>query len=201
MAKNTECHGLTPGRPRRAAPTTKSGFTTVELAMVVGMTLILSTVATFGLQSFLRAYRAGADARAIASQLSLARMRASSAFTRTQLFVNADARTYQVRLDSNKDGNFDTSDVTEGGTYSLSPGVNLGFGTISTPAGEQTTISQSVDAASPVFNSRGVPGNGTLTPYAIYLTNSDNDLFYAVTVSQSGRVNVWQNTAGAWALR
>jgi len=46
-----------------------------------------------------------------------------------------------------------------------------------------------------------VPGNGTLTPYAIYLTNSDNDLFYAVTVSQSGRVNVWQNIAGAWALR
>ena len=78
-------------------PKRQSGFTTVELAMVVGMTLILSTLATFGLQSFLRAYRAGADARAVASQLSLARMRASSAFTRAQLFVNADARTYQVR--------------------------------------------------------------------------------------------------------
>ena len=182
-------------------PKRQSGFTTVELAMVVAMTLILSTVATFGLQSFLRAYRAGADARAIASQLSLARMRASSAFTRAQLFVNANTQTYQVRLDSNKDGIFDANDVTEGGTYSLSPGVNLGFGAITTPAGEQTTISQSVDAASPVFNSRGVPGNGTLTPYAIYLTNSDGDLFYAVTVSQSGRVNVWQNIAGAWALR
>ncbi|PYV01184.1 MAG: hypothetical protein DMG10_18415, partial [Acidobacteria bacterium] len=109
-------------------PKRQSGFTTVELAMVVGMTLILSTLATFGLQSFLRAYRAGADARAIASQLSLARMRASSAFTRAQLFVNANTQTYQVRLDSNKDGTFDTNDVTEGGTYSLSPGVNLGFG-------------------------------------------------------------------------
>src|SRR6266516_6589159 len=118
MAKNTECHGLTPGRPRRAAPTTRSGFTTVELAVVVGITLILSTLATFGLQSFLRAYRAGADARAVASQLSLARMRASSAFTRAQLFVDSNARTYQVRLDSNKDQAFTTRDVTEGGTYS-----------------------------------------------------------------------------------
>ncbi len=184
MAKNTE-H--------------QSGFTMVELTMVIGMTLILSTLATFGLQSFLRAYRAGADARAVASQLSLARMRASSAFTRAQLFVNADARTYQVRLDSAKNGTF----VTEGGTYSLSPGVNLGFGSISTSPlpSELTTMSQSVDAASPVFNSRGVPGNGNLTPYAIYLTNSDNDLFYAVTVSQSGRVNVWQYISGAWASR
>jgi Tfp pilus assembly protein FimT len=179
-----------------------SGFTTVELAMVVGMAVILAAFSTFGLQSFLRAYRVGADARAIASQLSLARMRASSAFTQARVHVDADARTYQIELDNKAPrGTF----VLEGGTHALSAEVNLGYEGISTPAGEQTTIAQTPDV---IFNSRGIPVDGTGTPTpntAIYLTNG-NGLQYAVTVSQTGRVTVWQwlqqsTNPPAWVAR
>ena len=56
-----------------------SGFTTVEMATVCTILLVVSGVVTLGLGSVLQAYRAGADARMIASQISQARMRASAA--------------------------------------------------------------------------------------------------------------------------
>ena len=36
--------------------------------------------------------------------------------------------------------------------------------------------------------------------YAIYLTSA-NGLTYAVTVSRSGRVNMWEYVGSAWVLR
>ena len=176
----------------------QSGFSSIELAAVVGIAMILSALATFGMDSFMRAYRAGADARAIASQLSLARMRASAAFTRARLKVDTNARTYQIELDTKAAPN--GSFVLEGATNFLSPGVSFGFGTISIPAGEQTTIAQTDKIT---FNSRGIPVEDvTWTPTgnnAIYLRN--DKLTYAVSVSETGRVSVWQNIDGSWVAQ
>jgi hypothetical protein len=67
----------------------------------------------------------------------------------------------------------------------------FGYGSLTTPAGTQASISQSSVIA---FNSRGIPLDSTGNPTgndAIYLNNG-NGVYYAVTVSSSGRVSVWQ---------
>ena len=123
-----------------------SGFTTVELATVCTILLVVSGVVTLGLGSVLQAYRTGADARMIASQISQARMRASATFTRVRLLPDTVNRTYQVEVMTDKiAGTYQL----EGGTASLSQGVTFGFGGVSTPAGEQTFHAVSLGQATP----------------------------------------------------
>jgi Tfp pilus assembly protein FimT len=171
-----------------------SGFTTIEMAAVCTILLLVSGIAVVSLQSFLQAYRTGADARMIASQLSQARMRASSLYTRVRLSTNTANRTYQIEVMTNKTAG--TYQV-EGGQGFLSQGVTFGLGGVSTPAGEQTAIAQSTEI---IFNSRGIPitaGGVPTSNYALYLTNGEA-LIYAVTVSMTGNVATWQYLSGAW---
>jgi len=171
-----------------------SGFTTIEMATVCTLILIVSGFVTLNLGSFLQSYRAGADARNIASQISQARLRASATFTRVRVRPDSVNRTYQIEVMTNKTAG---TYQAEGGEGFLSQGVTFGFGGVSTPAGEQTTIQQSSEI---IFNSRGVPvdAGGAPTPdHAVYLTNG-NGLVYAVTVSVTGHVTTWQYLGSAW---
>jgi prepilin-type N-terminal cleavage/methylation domain-containing protein len=183
-------------------PERQRGFTMVEMVIVLSVVLILSTLGTFVLTVFLRSYRASADARQLQSLVSLARMRACSAFTRTRLNVNQTARSYGIQVFNKTTGNYDD----EGGTYFLSPGVSLGYGSIGTPAGEQSAIGEPPTTGIQ-FNSRGIPVQDTTwSPtgdYAVYVTNSANDLFYAVTVSRTGLPTLWQynTTTNHWESR
>ena len=176
----------------------QGGFTMIEMTGVLAVTMILSALATFSFTDVMLAYQAGLDARSIQSQVALARMRASSAFDQAQVSFNQDARTYQIEL-QNKATLAYAIDAGTSAAF-LSRGVNFGFGNISTPAGEQATIYQSTTIR---FNSRGVPVDASGAPtgdYAIYLTSA-NGLTYAVTVSRSGRVNMWEYVGSAWVLR
>src|SRR6266536_237234 len=172
-----------------------SGFTTVELATVCMLFLVLSGMGALSLQSSLQAYGAGSDARMIASQISQARMRAAATFTRVRLNTDTVNRTYQVEVMTDKTAG---TYQLDGGTGVLSQGVTFGFASVSTPAGEQTTIEQSPTI---IFNSRGIPiqaADGAPTSgYALYLTNG-NGLVYAVTVGMSGHVITWQYLGSAW---
>jgi Tfp pilus assembly protein FimT len=164
------------------------------MAVVCTLLLIVSAFVTLSLGSALQAYRAGADARMIASQITQARMRASSLFTRVRVKTDTVNRTYQIEVMTDKTiGTYQA----EGGQGFLSQGVTFGYGGVSTPAGEQTAIAQSTEIT---FNSRGVPIKADASPTpenALYLTNG-NGLVYAVTVSMSGHVITWQYLSSAW---
>ena len=164
------------------------GFSVMELMTVTAILMLTAGLATYGLQSFLRSYRTGSDARSIASQVSLARMRAASSFTRARVTFDTAARSYQIELQNKATGAWSV----EGGTYFLSQGVSFGAGGVTTPAGgtEQTPI---VNPPPPIiFNSRSTPvdsGFNAGVNYAVYLTNNDG-LTYGVTVSRTGRVSL-----------
>ena len=90
-----------------------------------------------------------------------------------------------------------TTFTNDGGPIYLAQGLSFGYGSITSPAGTQTTISNT----SPViFNSRGIPitaaGVATATD-AIYLTDQYGDT-YAITVYASGKVTTWMYSGGAW---
>lgn len=157
--------------------------------------LIAAAISIPLLETAIKSYRAGADASAVASQLALARMRAAADFTRVEVVFDAANGNYELEVLNTSTGAYQL----EGGVQYLSSGSSFTFGTISAPAGGQTTIQQT----SPIiFNSRGLPVDSTGAPTAtdaIYVASNGNN--YAVSVSVTGEIRVWQYSHSAWTQR
>jgi len=175
----------------------ENGFSLVELAIVVVIILLIVSLALPSAISSMRAYRASADARAIAAQLALTKMRAANAFTQARLNCDTTAKTCRVETCTSKGAGTCNTFTAEGETINLSIGSSFSFGSITTPAGSQTSIQNSTQI---LFNSRSVPvdSTGAVTGnYAVYVTNQSGNQ-YAVTIYASGRVAVWRYGNGAW---
>ena len=187
----------TPARPAPRPVNRLQGFSLTELIVVVA---ILFTLCAFAIPSAVRmvqSYQAASNARSIASTLALAKMDAARNFTQTQLNCNLGANSCQVQVCTNKGATTCNAFSAEGGPILLSQGMNFSFGSISNPAGTQTTIQ---NTAQIVFNSRGIPvdNTGALTgDDGLYLT-SQAGATYAVTVNATGKIAVWQYDSGAW---
>jgi len=176
-------------------PTTKkrAGFSMAEPMVVVGILLILFAAAIPSVQTSLQYYRTVSDARSIAAQLALARMRAASDFTWARLKFNLTANAYQLEVWNKTAAAYQT----EGGTFSLSQTVTFGYGSVTAPAGGQTTIAQSPQI---VFNSRGLSVDDLGNPIgtaAIYIGNNQG-FICAVTASIAGQPAIWEYSGATW---
>jgi len=175
----------------------ENGFSLIELAIVVTIILLILSLALPSVLSSMRAFRASADARSIAAQLALAKMRAANRFTQARLNCDTATNSCRVETCTSKSASTCNTFTAEGETINLSQGSSFSFGTITTPAGSQTSIQNSTQV---LFNSRSVPvdSTGAVTGnYAVYVTNQSGNQF-AVTVYASGRVAVWRYGGGAW---
>ena len=179
----------------RCRPAQKSsGFTTTELLIVLGLIFIVTVMSIPSLRRTLEAYRGSSAVHGLAGQISLSRMRAASDFTRTKLVIDTTNQTYVRQVMTDKTAG---TYATEGGTQYLPQGVSFGFGSITAPAGGQTSISQTTQI---IFNSRGIPidSSGNVIPTdAIYLNNNAG-LYYAVSVNPTGQIRTSQYYAGGW---
>jgi prepilin-type N-terminal cleavage/methylation domain-containing protein len=168
-----------------------AGFSLAEVLVALAIVMILVATALPNFAAALQTYRLMGDARTIAGQMALARVRAAAEFDQAQVNFNLANGTYQVQRWNKATNAFD---INEGGVQSLSAGVTFSLGGVTTPAGTQTVIQQTPQI---VFNSRGTPANGG--NYAIYLTNAAGRVS-AVTVSPSGKTSLWRWTGSAWQL-
>jgi Tfp pilus assembly protein FimT len=187
----------------------QEGYTLIDTLVVVGLIATLSAIAVPVIGTASATQRLRNDAEALTGLVSLAKMRASSTFTRARVRVNTADNTFVLeRWDKTSD-----TWVREGSTERLSSNVQFAFGTISTPPpNTQTTIGLSpqcrtgVDAGSSaigntaciVFNSRGLPvdGDGALFGgHALYVT--DGSAVYATTVTATPRIRLWWTGASA----
>src|ERR1051326_5199827 len=130
------------------------GFSVVEIALVLLIAMGILGITIPAVQTILRSYQAAADARSLAIQLALVRMRAGANFTQARLNCNLVAKSCQLEIFNKTTSQFQA----EGGAQLLSQGVSFGFGSITTPAGTQTTIQNSANI---LFNSRGIPVDST----------------------------------------
>jgi hypothetical protein len=120
-------------------------------------------------------------------------MRAGAEFTRSRLSLDTSSNAYRREIFNKTSSSFQA----EGGDQPLADGVSFGFGSITTPAGGQSTIHQSTEI---IFNSRGIPVDSGGTPvgsYAVYVNNDGR--YYAVTVNTAGQIRRWRYSGTAWA--
>jgi prepilin-type N-terminal cleavage/methylation domain-containing protein len=178
----------------------ENGFSLVELAIVVVIILLLVSLALPSVISSMRAFRAAADSRSIAAQLNLTKMRAANGFTQARLNCDTTANSCRVETCTTKGASTCTTFTAEGETIKLSPGSSFSFGSLTTPAGSQTSIQ---NTAQILFSSRSLPvdSSGAATGnYALYLTNSSGNQ-YAGTVYASGKIAMWRYGSGAWTAQ
>jgi prepilin-type N-terminal cleavage/methylation domain-containing protein len=169
-----------------------AGFSLLELAIVVFIILAVASFAIPSLRNTMAVYRGSAAAQGIASQLSLAKMRAASGFTRSRINLNTPANTYRREIYDKTTSSY----VDDSGQQFLGNTVAFGFGSIAVPAGGQSTIQQSSHV---IFNSRGIPIDDSGTPvgtYAIYVNNEGR--YYAVTVNSAGQIKTWRYSGSSW---
>ncbi len=171
--------------------------------------MVIMVIALPNMQTYLNSYRTAGDARAIAAQISLAKMRAAAEFTDARVNFNSFAKnsttsTYQYQVEiynqSTSAWAIDQTGSTNTGVQNLSNNTLYGYGTVSTPAGTQSPISNSGTIE---FNSRGIPVTSGLVATgnsAVYI-NDGNSTYYAVTVSPSGNIQIWQThgTGSTWS--
>lgn len=179
--------------PSEAAGACLAGFSLLETLGVLTVLVVVLAMALLPFERLLSGYRLGNDARALAGQINLARMRAMADFTQTRLVIDPLANSYHLEVYNRQTGAFERV----GASYSLSAGNSFGWGAVSGPAGEQHVLQQSSYA---LFNSRGIPLDGSGVPTtetAFYLTDNQGTS-WAVSVSAAGQVALWEFSPQGW---
>jgi type II secretory pathway pseudopilin PulG len=188
--------------------TAQRGYSLVDLLVVVALIGVITGIAIPVTDSALRGQRIRGDAQALNNLVGLAKMRASSGFTRARVRANLTDRTFMLERWDKTSGAW----VAETGPEQLFRLTQFGFGGVSSPPPDtQATLGQSPECrvgvtsgsaaigntACIVFNSRGLPIDGAGALYgghAIYLT--DGNYVYATTVTATPRLRLWAVRAG-----
>jgi Tfp pilus assembly protein FimT len=172
-----------------------SGFSALELLIVIAIGLVIVALGLPSITKTQALYRVMGDARSLAEDLTLAKMRAGANFTQERLTLNTSSGSYVLELYNKSTSAW----VSDGGPQYLTSGVSFGYGSITLPAGSQSTMAQTTPI---IFNSRGIPVNASNQPTgedAFYLTNSSG--YYAVTVAMSGRIQIWKYVNSSWVAQ
>jgi prepilin-type N-terminal cleavage/methylation domain-containing protein len=194
--------------------TRQNGYTLIELMMVVGLIGVISAIAIPITDTQLRANRLKGDADTVRNLVGLAKMRASSRFTRARVMVDTAANTSVLQVWDKTAGVW----ANDGAPVPLSTGVSFGFGTLAAPPpNTQATIGMSppctagltaadaiANTSCIVFNSRGLPVDaaGALYPrHAFYLRNQIG--VFATTVTSTPLIRFWSSPNGTarWVAR
>lgn len=197
------------------------GFTMIQLLIVVAVVVVLAAMAIPSFLNSSRPMRIRNDANALANLIVMARMRAATEFSRTEIYCTPTP-TSGPALCQMKSLQFTTTPSTgtwnsEPQTVYLSPGVSFGApSSITTYLPNQGTAYQgdaaqytplaAANTSNPViiFNSRGLPidpnGGSTLTAdYALYLKDQTGS-YYAISVNLTGRPDLYSFANGVFTL-
>ena len=188
--------------------TSAKGFSLLELVMVLGVAGVLLAVAVPRMGTF----RGSDDPHNLSNALSLAKLRAASNFSKARLFVDINGRAHHVEWYQRT---APIGWVALNGPTLLTNGNAFAFGPVNAPPpNTQPAILQApscldnagvviAGTACIVFNSRGIPVDGTDAPTnvdAVYVT--DGTLVGSVTVTATGLISVWSTASTAtpaWA--
>jgi prepilin-type N-terminal cleavage/methylation domain-containing protein len=180
------------------------GFSLVELLAVVALIGIISSFAIPMVDSTITGYRLRSESKTVAGLIGLAKMRATSRFSRARVYADLAANSYRLEV-------FDKATdtwQTDGAVTTLAFGVRFGFGALATaPPNTQDAIGQSAqctndadavvaNTACVLFNSRGIPIDTAGAPLggnALYMT--DGVGVRVTTITATPLVREWWSAA------
>jgi len=199
----------------------QAGFSTLELLVVVAISLIISAIAVPSYRNTVAYLRAAGDGRALNGLTAQAKMRAAASFTHARVYADLSNGGYQLQVwdkvkgcwvedsDRNTDANkvcitYSSSGAPSGTVIALSQGNTFGFGSVTVgPTPGQSPIGTNQcykdngtsligNSACIVFNSRGIPVDSTNAPLATgAFYLRSRNLVEAVTVSATGSIRLW----------
>ncbi len=199
------------------------GFTTIELLIVVFISLVVAAMAVPGYMNIARYLRVAGDARDLNGLTAEAKMRAAQDFTHARIRANLNTNTFQLEVwDKAANGgtgcwktegdSANPCTVAGSAVQPLSAGVIFGFtGASAGFPNPQTIIMQAPACGVGVaggtaggviegtacieFNSRGIPVAASGAPTANdALYVTDTNNVYGVTVLASGLMQQWMTS-------
>lgn len=176
----------------------ETGFTMVEMLMVVTIVGIMGTVAVPGFMSLSPRMSLKDAARDVVNDMQMARTRAlrDKASWAIQFNTGADGG-YTVLSDDGADDTWNTADDTVYRTVNLSDyqGISFGnnYGDRPDEPNPGATDGVSFTNDRIVFNS-----NGTSVSGSVYVTNTKGDTFAVGCLSAAGRIKTWHNYGTGW---
>ena len=199
----------------------QAGFSTLELLVVVAISLIITAMAVPSYRNTVAYLRAAGDIRSLNGLTAQAKMRAAASFTHARVYADLSNAGYQLQVwdkvkgcwvedsDRNTDANkicitYSNSGAPSGTVIALSQGNTFGFRNVTVgPTPGQATIGTNQcykddgtsligNSACIVFNSRGIPVDNSNSPLATGAFYLGNqNLVEAVTVSATGSIRSW----------
>jgi prepilin-type N-terminal cleavage/methylation domain-containing protein len=180
------------------------GYTLVEIMVAMAVLGILGAFAVPMVDSATSGIKLRDQAHAIADLIGLAKLRATSEFSRSRLYVDLADESYVIQVWDADAGEW----VSEQAAVQLPFGISFGWGDLDEPppntqdalAFAQECVDKDGDAidhtACIMFNSRGIPidkDNSPIGGNAFYLT--DGTGVRAVTVTATPLIRRWWSSA------
>lgn len=166
------------------------GFSLVELTLLVAMTACLAAFSIPMLTSSMHSMQLASDARNIATTMTYAKLSATSQFTQYKMTFDVTGTQWRMERRNMNTGDFELQqDVKQ-----LSRGVANSEITFKSSSGTAPRDGYPTESSQTItFDPRGVPLQGMSV---IYLTDNVDD--YAVSVSLSGKVELWRYFNDQW---
>ena len=166
------------------------------MALAIMGIVVASTIPM--LIASMREMQLTADARSVLTSAAYAKLMAISKMTRSRLAFDLARNQWKVERFNRSAGEFELQDAVNTLSNGIAgSGITFRANSSSAPTGFSTISSNAI-----MFNSRGIPIDtlGRPTPdNIIYISKGDAN--YAVSVSLSGKVQLWRNKAGQWAVQ
>lgn len=176
----------------------EEGFSLVELTLILGVSVALMAISIPILSNSMKDMQLAADAGKIASSLAVAKMSAAAHMTHCRLLFDLDGNDWRLERLNRSTGQFELQLAdNELSSEIATSGIAFKRNSSTAPPGFSTASSTSI-----TFNSRGIPIDGAGVPSAdniIYLSKGDAD--FAVSVSLSGKVQLWRLKDGQWTAQ
>jgi prepilin-type N-terminal cleavage/methylation domain-containing protein len=182
------------------------GYSLVEIMAAMAVLGVLAAFAVPMVAATTSGVKLRDEAEAVSNLVSLAKMRATSQFAKSRVYVDLSAETYVLQLWDRVAGAW----TNDGSAVTLPSGVDFSFGKLDTPPpNAQDAIGfaaactndkdEVIDKTACInFNSRGIPIDTLGAPVggnAFYLT--DGTGVRAITVTATPLIRNWWSSAGA----